>query len=130
MIIKNRKKVLQDIAGRVKIIRMNNHLSITQMYHRMGLTRDCYYKVEAGTAVPNLDFLHSMMNHFGISIEWVLFGTGEMLNPLRTKQSNPTLSREVAPGEFDNLFNLMQNDPRFKHEIFTHYYKYIEENRN
>jgi transcriptional regulator with XRE-family HTH domain len=126
MIIINRKTVLHGIGERVKIIRMNNHLSIAQMHQRLGITRDCYYKIEAGLAVPNLDMLRSLMNVYGISLEWVLFGTGGMFNPQRFKE-DPNVPKEVAPGDFENLFNLMQKDPRFKHEILGQYYKYIQD---
>ncbi|MCX6584433.1 MAG: helix-turn-helix transcriptional regulator [Candidatus Aminicenantes bacterium] len=74
----NRKKVLQDIALRLKKIRETLRFSPVDMTKRIGTYRTNYYKYESATSFPHFAVLTRLGNNLGVSLDWLILAKGPM----------------------------------------------------
>jgi len=74
----NRKKVLQDIALRLKKIRETLGFSAVDMTKRIGTYRTNYYKYESAASFPHFTVLARLGNNLGVSLDWLILDKGPM----------------------------------------------------
>ncbi len=108
------EKIFEEIAQKIKRIRLDNGLSQKEMAERLGLKRANYSKVENGTVIPTTKTLIQLNKHFNISIDWILTGKGsQMGTPLGMNDE-----------DLNELFTAMQEDKGTKHAVLAFYYEY------
>lgn len=70
----------QNLASRIKILRTHYNLSIKEFALRCGLSHVAIFQLEKGkTLKPHKGTLIKIAKLFGVQIDWVLNGTGDML---------------------------------------------------
>lgn len=67
------------IKDRIKEVRKANNLSQTDFGKSLGVSRDIIANLETGRVEPTELIKKSISNEFGISLEWLETGEGEMM---------------------------------------------------
>lgn len=74
------------IFKRIKELRLHYNLGMKEFSSKCGLSHVAIFHLESGkTLKPHRSSMVRMANVFGTTVEWILFGTGEML-PNGTKE--------------------------------------------
>lgn len=119
------------IALRIKTLRSHYNLSVKEFAHKCGLSHVAIFQLEKGkTAKPHKGTLLKLAGLFGVNIDWLLYGKGEMLpngsQNLYDRESNTESSwrdeafmemrhkNELLEKEIDRLWQLL--DKFTKHE--------------
>ena len=122
---KKKQKVSGKVSIRLKQIREHFRFTRIRMATKMGIVPTAYYKNEQGLTVPGIPALQALHDNLGISIDWLLFGTGSML--LETGTPEPpqpdcvTLWDEKIPG-VRQLLEHMEREPGLRHKILAFYH--------
>lgn len=96
------------IKDRIKEVRKANKLSQTDFGKSLGVSRDIIANLETGRVEPTELIKKSISNEFGISLEWLETGEGDMFLPM-------TEDEELAK-MFGELF-APDTDPRIKKAV-------------
>jgi len=118
----NRKKVLQDIALRLKKIRETLGFSPVDMTKRIGTYRTNYYKYESAASFPHFAVLARLGNNLGVSLDWLILDKGPMF--YKEKDYDNTLA--ALPPEIQEVVTEMEQVPVLKYEILLNFHKYKE----
>ena len=73
-----RKKILQQVAVKLKKIRREAGLDKKAMAARLGITPGAYYKNEYGDSLPSLSSMKYLVDNYDISLDWLFFNKGPM----------------------------------------------------
>jgi transcriptional regulator with XRE-family HTH domain len=73
-----RKKILPQVAARLKKIRRQIGCDKKEMAARLGVTTSGYYKNEHGETLPSVSSLKRLSDDFNISMDWFFFNKGPM----------------------------------------------------
>ncbi len=76
----------QEIGERVRAIRKSLRLEQTDLAKEMGVSQAGISLYEKGEIETPLSFLDSLKKKYGVSSEWVIFGTGRMTAKKRKKR--------------------------------------------
>jgi transcriptional regulator with XRE-family HTH domain len=71
----------ETLGWRLRQVRESARLSIAEMADSMGLASDSQGKYERNQRSPDADYLGVFCAKFGISADWLLFGSGERSRP-------------------------------------------------
>lgn len=69
---------LKDISKRFKTFRKSKDLTQQEVADTAGIQRSQLAAVEAGTQNPSYDLIYKVSVAYGLSIDWLVFGRGEM----------------------------------------------------
>lgn len=69
---------MNEIGKRIKYIRKDNHLNQSDFGKKLRLSQDLISALELGKRKPQLDTLDLIALHFGVKLDWLLYGTGEI----------------------------------------------------
>ena len=72
------KKLLPEVAARLKKIRQQIGCDKKEMAARLGITTSGYYKNEHGETLPSVSSLKRLSDDFNISMDWLFFNKGPM----------------------------------------------------
>ncbi|MGD2085965.1 MAG: helix-turn-helix domain-containing protein [Candidatus Aminicenantes bacterium] len=89
-----RKKILQQVAVKLRKIRQQAGLDRKEMAARLGITPGAYYKNEYGDALPSLRSMKYLADNYNISLDWLVFNKGPMLYEEKGKKERE-LEQEV-----------------------------------
>ena len=89
------------IKDRIKEVRKANKLSQTDFGKSLGVSRDIIANLETGRVEPTELIKKSISNEFGVSLEWLETGEGEMMQ---------NLSRDEEIAQFVGKALSHQND--------------------
>jgi len=68
------------IATRVKTLRTHYNLSVKEFAHKCNLSHVAIFQLEKGKTIkPHKGTLLKLAKLFGVNIDWLLYGKGEML---------------------------------------------------
>lgn len=88
------------IKNRIKEVRKANKLSQTDFGKSLGVSRDIIANLETGRVEPTELIKKSISNEFGISLEWLETGEGEMMQDLsRNEEIAQYVGRTLAGKE-------------------------------
>jgi transcriptional regulator with XRE-family HTH domain len=140
-----RKTILKGISSRFREIREQLGCSRKQLADGMKISIGAYNKNEIGVTLPRFNALYHLSEHYGISMDWLLFNKGMMelkKNEAHLKELENTaalLKEEAAKAgdektavmldkpEVKELLVYMKQEPVLYHEIMLHYQKYKKE---
>jgi transcriptional regulator with XRE-family HTH domain len=80
------KKILPEVAARLKTIRQQIGCDKKAMAARLGITTSGYYKNEHGETLPSVNSLKRLSDDFNISMDWLFFNKGPMHYEEKTKK--------------------------------------------
>ena len=88
------------IKDRIKEVRKSNKLSQTDFGKSLGVSRDIIANLETGRVEPTELIKKSISNEFGIRLEWLENGEGEMMQDLsRDAEISEYVGRILATSE-------------------------------
>jgi transcriptional regulator with XRE-family HTH domain len=140
-----RKTILKGISSRLLEIRKHLGIPRKQLAEGMKISIGAYNKHEIGVTLPRFNALYNLSEHYGISMDWLLFNKGEMEFKktearLKELEKTVTLLKEDAAKageektavmldkpEVKELLVYMKQEPVLYHEIMLHYQKYKKE---
>lgn len=73
-----RKKIIQQVAVKLRKIRRQAGLDKKEMASRLGITPGAYHKNEYGDTLPSLSSMKYLVDNYNISMDWLLFNKGPM----------------------------------------------------
>lgn len=143
-----RKTILKGISSRLLEIRKHLGISRKELAEGMKISIGAYNKNEIGVTLPRFNALYHLSEHYGISMDWLLFNKGEMelkKTEARLKELENTvtpLKEEAAKAgeektavmldkpEVKELLLYMKQEPVLYHEMMLHYQKYKKEHKS
>ena len=90
------------ISERVKEIRKSIKLSQTDFGKRLGVSRDVINNIENGRVEPSEVILKLISKDFGISMDWLKRGQGEMM--ISPEEDLASLAGNLVLGAMDDSF--------------------------
>ncbi len=97
------------MVQRITKVMQHYHLSATQFASEIGIQRSALSHIMSGRNKPSLDFMLKLKSRFNdINSDWLLFGTGKMLN--KTQPTDALLSQ-------DGEMNFPESAPDFNEEL-------------
>ena len=129
-----KRKLLQELASRLRKARRALRMTQKDLSSRCGCTRPTYVKNELGNTFPGGMVYYVLGDNFGISLDWLIRGTGSMFYREEAQEEGPvekTVEPETKPlpGEIAELVEDMERVPLLRHEILAIYLRYKLKNR-
>lgn len=125
---KPRGKIITNVGNRLLKLREQLELSPGEMAARLGVSSSSYYKNENGETLPGMISVFRLHKDLKLSIDWLLFGTGEMYLPdeqqIQEKEAAKTPPAVKFNPELAELIANLEEDPLLRHEIMVYFYKY------
>lgn len=124
---KSNSNMRLDVGQRLRLLRNQYNYSVSEMGQKLGLSRSGYSKNENGVTLPKLETLQRLEKDLDISMNWLFFNKGPIhYKDLLVEKGlvKKALSLEKITPEATDLFELMEKDFLFRHEIMTFFYKY------
>lgn len=102
-----------DIKDRIKQIIQMKGISDTKFAEGMGVGRASLYQIFNGRNKPSLDIVMSINQTYGISLDWLLYGRGEMYinsSSSNTPSNSPSLKNTEKQLEIFNKNSINEYD--------------------
>ena len=80
----------EQVAKRIKEVRLQLDLSVSEMSAILGKGVPAIYAIEQGRVFPQLDDLAKLQVRFGLNVNWIISGTGQPLPQDVKKRCSPT----------------------------------------
>jgi transcriptional regulator with XRE-family HTH domain len=78
-----------SVGERIKQVREYNKLKSSAFAKELDLDRSYYAKIESGKLFPTIHCLQNISRKYGVSVDWILDGDGEMLKVDRMRSFEP-----------------------------------------
>lgn len=125
---KDSKTELLEVGSRLKALRKNLNLPQKELAQRLDLSGSYLSEVEAGKTKPGFDLIKNLAEHFGVNLEYLVHGQGEMF----VKKREPVSLGRKGIGEsitsVDELLWYMENSPLFMHTMIAYATKFLYDN--
>ncbi len=120
------------MKDRIKKVRQFNKLTMEQFGNRIGITKSSVSLLESGKNSPSEQTLKLICKEFNISMEWLQYGTGEMIKEIPNKLSFQLGQIEGGDDEFikDLIEVYMELDPDSKKTLRIISEKMAEKKKN
>lgn len=69
---------LKKIPERLKILEETLNLTKTEISKKSGMSRSFYSNIATGSQTPSFDFLQKICSTFDVSMDWLIYGEGQM----------------------------------------------------
>ncbi len=98
---------LKEIARRLKQVREKLGLRQNQLANELGISGGTMSEVEAANAKPNFDLLYNLSKKYGVNINYVLHGQGNMFSSDQLNNDFGIMKEERTPfiKKFIRYFN-------------------------
>ena len=122
-----RKELIPEIALRLKKMRKVLGHSGPQMADALGIRKSSYYRNEKGQSSPDLWTYHYLGRYFGVNLNWLIYGHGEMFikEEVPRQKGDPVL--ESPAPEVLELLKHMKKIPSLHHEVLACFHHFKEE---
>ncbi len=123
----NRKELVQEIAARLKKMRLYFGSSGPKIANRLRIGKTSYYRNELGHTSPDLWTYFLLGRELGVSLDWLILNQGEMLykKEAGTKESTP--DRDNLEPDVIELLEHMRKIPLLHYDILTRFHQFKEE---
>lgn len=131
----NNKDLAQNIAAKLKKIRQDKHLSISDMALKINVNRNSCARNENSRNIPNINTLLNLGHRLNISLDWLLLDKGSMYFTEKTEaiesinDAGEPLSPPL-PDDINELLLYMEKIPLLRHEILAQFYRFKETNQD
>ena len=138
-----------EIGKRLRSIRKELGVTSVEMAKRLGLAKNSYNKNEYGITNPGISTLYQLSETYNISMDWMLFGRGEMYRLEEVRETPGRVGDSVAEenngdngsknevmslaelllklvghDEVGEFLKMMTRVPLLRHELLLHYHKF------
>ncbi len=147
---------LDGVASRMRTIRSEKRLPVAEMAAQLGVCPNDYRKYERAVYSPPLHIQVQLAQKFGISLDWFILNKGPMYideietalreneqrrqegqqKPVKRVEIEEKITRETAvppdamivtSPEIKDLLRFMEENPLYKFQLLTHFYRYKQE---
>jgi transcriptional regulator with XRE-family HTH domain len=147
---------LDGVASRMRTIRSEKKLSVAEMASQLGVCPNDYRKYERAVYSPPLHIQVQLAQKFGISLDWFILNKSPMYSdeietalreneqrkqegqqkPVKRVEIEEKTTREsaappdamiVTAPEIKDLLRFMEENPLYKFQLLTHFYRYKQE---
>ena len=145
-----RKRInLDGIAARLRTLREEKKLPVLEMAALLGIGPNDYRKYERAVYSPPIHIQVLLAQKFGISLDWFILNKGPMyidqietaLREQKQRKQVKTVEEEkitqkpavpqdaviVTSPELKDLLRFMEDNPLFKFQLLTHFYRYKQD---
>jgi len=119
----NKKSMLETFSKRVTALRQSLHLSRRKMAVFFRATEVTYRRYEQGFILPSFMSLVAAGEELGISLDWLVYGRGEMYYRDIAERVAKQVVHEAASPEVLNLMDHIKRVPLVRNELLSHFYK-------
>jgi transcriptional regulator with XRE-family HTH domain len=149
-------KNLNEIASRLRTLRLQKKLPVKQMAAQLGISPNGYRKYERSIYLPPLHLQVILAEQFGISLDWLILNKGPMYideietavrenqqrkqhepqKPVEIQEIEESTNREpvvppdamiVTSPEIKELLRFMEDNPVFKFQLLSQFYRYKQD---
>lgn len=79
----------EQVAERIKAFRLHIGLSVSEIAEILGKGTPAIYAIEQGRVFPQLDDLATMQEHYGLNLNWIISGKGNLVLPRGDEEHSP-----------------------------------------
>ncbi len=131
--IKN--ELAENIAAKLKKIRSDKHLSISDMARKLNIDRNSCARYENSRNIPNINTFISLGHRLNISLDWLLLDKGSMYFTEKTEELKSITDmaeprHTPLPDDIEELLDYMEKIPLLRHEILAQFYRFKETNQD
>ena len=116
--MKEKKALKKEMGERLRLFR--KHLIYTQekLAAFLSVTRADISRIERGYIFPSLDMLQSLSKELNLSLHWLLFKEGEMINTVRREN----IVHYPQSEELKDLLICLEQVPDVRQAVLTFYF--------
>lgn len=85
---------METVGSRIKALRKTTGLSQKEFGAKFGIAQSTFHNYESERSDPSIVFIEKMTTHFGVTLDWFLFGRGP---------KHREVSASDSPTEFQSL---------------------------
>jgi transcriptional regulator with XRE-family HTH domain len=124
--------LFESATGRLIHLRKLLGLTRQQMAKRLGVSDNAYGKNETGDTLPGYHSLYKLRHDFGISMDWFLFGDGDMYYK-DPQEILPALPTEAPPesalaADVRDMLEKMEHTPELHYSMMLYFHRFKKEN--
>ncbi len=121
--------VLAGVGKRLREVRDHFKLSQKEIAKKLEISTDSYLRNERDLNHPGYKTLSLLSKEFNVSMDWILLGHGEMFRFDKTEVDRMRQFLAGLPPELNRLVKAMSQVPLLYHEQMTHFYRFMQENK-
>jgi len=110
------KEQIMAICGRIKILRKSRKMKQDDLGKIIGVERPTVTRIEKGDITPSIAHMLKIVDHFGVSLDWLFLGKGEM-NQKPTPLDFGKYSEDIT-----NMLETMQENQGLMHSILSYFF--------
>lgn len=123
--------LLKEMGNKLRQIRQNLKETRSQMADRLGIWRSTYIRNENGETPISYKTMISLVNRFGVSLDWMVLNKGPMyFKEKDVKNEPPTNPLDSLNPDFKELIEHMERIPMLKHEMLLSFCKFKEDRKD
>ena len=108
----NNNVPLSEFSKRLKMLRYENNVSITELAQKIGITKSTISRYENAKMEPTLPVLREIVKHFGVTLDW-LCGVSDINNRYSDKSKyddvvNKCMVNNISPEKIEQLISLIK----------------------
>lgn len=104
------------VNERLKLLRSELKLSQSELAAKLGMSSTGIWKIETEGAKPRSSTLSAIAREFNVSLEWLMYGTGEMFSAPKT-EAQPQSWKDAAFEAMREQIEILKNQNRFMQEL-------------
>ena len=116
--------LLKEMRHKLSQLRQNQKDTISQMADRLGVWRSTYVRNENGETPLSYKAMSAMVDHYGVSLDWLVVNKGPMYYKEKELKNEPPLNPD-----FKELIEHMERIPMLKHEMLLSFCKFKEDRK-
>jgi len=113
---------LKQIGQRLEAVRKALALTLVKMEEIIGLSKSQIAAAEKGEKKPSTTYLHGLITHFKVNINYILTGNGDMFLDRKNKTEEEK--------DMDELFDLMRKVRMVRYAVLSFFQEYMKRNKD
>jgi transcriptional regulator with XRE-family HTH domain len=114
---KMKDRLRESIGRRFEQVRRMKGFSQARLSQLLNVSKTTLFRIEKGLHYPSAITMHQLVSQFGISLDWLMHGYGDMFR----EAGNATGHRDMYQKEAAEMLELMRQVPLIRHEIMAFY---------
>ena len=125
------ENLLKEMGHKLSQLRQHLKETRSQMADRLGIWRSTYIRNENGETPISYKTMISLVNRFGVSLDWMVLNKGPMhYEEKEVKNEPPPNPLDSLNPDFKELIEHMERIPMLKHEMLLSFCKFKEDRKD
>ena len=113
---------LKQIGQRLEAVRKTLAMTLVKMEEIIGLSKSLIAAAEKGEKKPSTIYLHGLITHFKVNVNYILTGNGEMFLERKNKSEEEK--------DMDELFDRMKKVRMVRYAVLGFFQEYMMRNKD